>query len=224
MRRNVSIIVVLLAIGALYFGCANPQNTNSNANLVTVASPEPTPDKAAIEAELTRIENDWPRILKEHDAAAVKRVEADDIFLVYPDGSPGSKEQDIKDIESGALSADSWEISEVTVKVLDNDSAVVRLRTTVKGGRYKLPDGKSQDISGQFRSIDTFARRNRQWQLAASVTVKILAPTAAPSPSAKPSPSMKPAPSPRPSPATKSSPATKPSPKAAASPARTTTP
>lgn len=221
MKKHVLVTLAFVATGtlvSLYLGCASPQSPGANTNTVAMASPEPTPDKAAIEAELTRIENDWPRILKERDAAAVKRVEADDIFLVYPDGTSGSKEQDIKDIESGSLSADSWEISELTVNVLDNDSAVVRLRTTVKGGKYKLPDGKSQDISGQFHSLDTFARRNGQWQLVGSATVKILAPAAATSPAAKPSPSM------RPSPAAKASPAMKPSPKAVASPAKMMTP
>ena len=119
-----SLLIATVAVG--YFGCANPQNSNSNANAVAAPSAEPTPDKAAIEAELTRIENDWPRILKERDAATVGKVEADDILLVYPDGSAGSKEQDMKDVEAGALTADSWDLSDITVNVLNNDSAVVR--------------------------------------------------------------------------------------------------
>lgn len=211
MRKHLTATAVFVVLGALlslYFGCTT-QPTNTNTNSVALASPEPTPDTAAITAELTRIENDWPRILKERDAAAVRRVEADDVVLVYPDGSPGTKDQDIKDIESGALTADSWEISDIVVKILDNDAAVVTLRTTVKGGRYKMPDGRSQDISGQYRSMDTFARRNGQWQLVASATVPVRNPEAA----AAPSPAMKP------SPATKASPATKPSPRTTASPA-----
>src|SRR5437016_548513 len=98
MKKHVWMTLVFIALGALasfYFGCASQQN-NTNTSSVAIASPEPTPDKTAIEAELTRIENDWPRILTEHDAAAVRRVEADDIILVYPDGTQGSKEQDVK--------------------------------------------------------------------------------------------------------------------------------
>jgi ketosteroid isomerase-like protein len=195
MKSHVAFSVSLVVIGGLalvYFGCANPQS-NSNTNKVAVASTQPTPDKAAIEAELTRIENDWPRIMKERDAATVRKNYADDVFLVYPDGTPGSKEQDARDIESGALSADSWELSELQVKILDQDAALVTVRTTVKGGKYKMPDGRSQDISGQFRSVDTFARRNGQWQLVGSATVKILAPAAAtPTPKASPAPNAAP--------------------------------
>ncbi len=217
MKKHVVVTVVLVALGALvtlYFGCTS-QPTISNTNSVALASPEPTPDKAAIEAELTKIEMDWPRAIKEKDAAAVRRVEADDVILVYPDGSAGNKDQDVKDIESGALSADSMEVSDIVVRVIDNDAAVVTLRNTVKGGKYKSADGKTQDISGQYRSVDTFARRNGQWQLIGSATVPIRnpAPAASPSPAAKTTPEIKGTPE------KKSTPAMKPTPKAVTSPA-----
>jgi hypothetical protein len=185
-----------------------------------VATPEATPDKAAIEAELIKIENDWPRIIKERDGAAVRRLEADDIVIIYPDGNVGTKEQDAKDIESGNLTADSWEISETKVNVLDKDSAVVTLRNVVKNGKVKSSSGGSLDISGQYISQDTFARRNGQWQLVAAVSVKILAPAAAasPTPKASPSPGASPAmkatssprAAPKATPAAKISPAAKP--------------
>src|SRR5438128_901868 len=158
MRRYFSatvFFVFIVAVAFAYMGCSN-QNPNPNANAVAAPSVEPTPDKAAIEAELTRIENDWPRILKERDGAAVRKLEADEIILVYPDGANGSREEDIKDIESGVLSTDPQEISDVTVNVLDNDSAIVRARTTVKGDSYKITDGKCQFIVHEFRSVDTF--------------------------------------------------------------------
>src|SRR5258707_3207777 len=145
MRKHFGVPLLSILIGAVtafYFGCASPQNSNSNTNAVAAPSVEPTPDKAAIEAELTRIENDWPRIVKERDAAAVQKLEADDIMLVYPDGADGSKQEDVKDIESVVLSARPQEISDLTVKGLDKDSAIVRLRTTVKSDRYKIMEGK----------------------------------------------------------------------------------
>lgn len=220
MRRYLSVVILSLATLTLsQFGCASPQNNNNtgptNANM---AVPEATPDTAAITAELIKIENDWPRIIRERDGAAVKRVEADDVFLVYPDGQSGGKEQDIKDIESGALSADSWEITDLKVNVLDKDVAVVSLRNTVKNGKYKMADGRSNDISGQYRSVDTFMRRNGQWQLVASATVKILAPAASASPTPKASPSPSASPAMKPTPMVKGTPAVKPTPAAKASP------
>ena len=222
MKRHVTVTAVFVALGALitlYFGCTS-QPTTTNTNSVALASPEPTPDKAAIEAELTKIEMDWPRIIKEKDAAAVRKIEADDVVLVYPDGQIGNKDRDIKDIESGALSFDSWELSDIVVKVLDNDAAVVTLHATVKGGKYKPADSKVQDISGQYRSVDTFIRRNGQWQMIASATVPILNPEPAvsASPAMKASPTMKSTPALKGTPAVKPSPATKTSPKATPSP------
>ena len=207
MKRYFStsrLVLVTVIAGLLQLGCANPQPTNTSTN-ANMAVAEATPDKAAIEAEITRIENDWPRIVKEHDAAAVRRFEADDAVFVYPDGSLGGKDQDIKDIGSGALSADSWEVSEVAIKVLDKDSAIATVRSVVKGGKYKTPDGKTNDMSGEYRSVDTFVRRNEQWQLISYAMVQVRGPSSAAmtSPTPKASPSMKPSPTAKTSPAMK---------------------
>jgi hypothetical protein len=214
MKKYLSVAMLSMATALMVvaqFGCASPQNTNTNA--VSVATPAPTPDTAAIETELTKIENDWPRIIKEHDAATVRRMEADDAIFVYPDGSLGDKAQDIKDMESGALSADSWEVADLKVNVLDNDSAVATGRSIVKGGKYKTPDGKVQDISGEYRWVDTFARRNGQWQVVAGAATPIQkgAATATPTPKALPSPGATPAmkPSPKGTPAMKAAPPAK---------------
>lgn len=197
MKKLLSLAFLSLAIAVVacsQFGCAAQNDNTASAN-TSIAVAQATPDKVAIEAEITRIENDWPRIIKERDGATVRKVEADDIFVVYPDGLRGSKEQDAKDIESGALTADSWEISDLKINVLDNDVAIATLRTIVKNGRVKAPDGRTMDISGQYSSVDTFVRRNGQWQLVGSATVPIKNPGAlavtSPSPRAEPT---KPAP------------------------------
>lgn len=161
----------------------NP-NTNSGRESV---------DKGSIEAALLRIENDWPRVLKEKDAEAARRVEAEDLVLVYPDGSVGDKTQDVKDVESGALTAESMEMTDLKVNVLSGDAAVVSGRTIVKNGKYKMPDGKSIDISGQYRFIDTFAKRNGEWKLVAGASVPVRMPAPAPSPVASPAAKASPA-------------------------------
>jgi hypothetical protein len=43
----------------------------------------------------------------------------------------------------------------------------------VKNGKYTAPDGKTYNISGEYRLVDTFARRNGQWQLVAGASVPI---------------------------------------------------
>jgi ketosteroid isomerase-like protein len=203
---------VAIVSTALAAGCAQPQQPNVNTTSQTVATPEPTPDQNAIVAEITRTEKDWPRILKEKDGAAVRRIEADDIILLNFTGMLGSKDQDVKDIEAGSLTFDSWDVSEINVKVIDNNAAVVSLLMTIKNAKYS--DGThSEDISGHYRALDTFARRNGQWQVVASSVVKLtrdaeqsLAATPMPSPAAtktpmtKSSPAAKPAATRRPPP------------------------
>jgi len=196
--------LAVFALAVVVAGCTPAQNTNTAT--APAATPEPTPDKAAIAAELTKIENDWPRILKERDAAAVRRIEADDAVLVYPDGSLGGKEQDVKDIEAGNISYDEWNVSEINVKVLDADCAVVSLFIDVKKGKYKLPNGQLNDISGRYRSVDTFARRNGQWQLVGSAAVPVKGPAGSASPTPAASASPKSSPAARPSPTRRSPP------------------
>ena len=211
---QIALVTALVAMGAV--SCTPSGNTNTTTTVT--ATPEPTPDTNAIVAEITKIENDFPRIIREKDGAAVRRVEADDVMVVYPDGSAGTKEQDIKDIEAGMITFDAWDISDMKVNVIDNDTAVATFLITVTNGKIKAPDGRTQNISttvcaadGKYRVIDTFARRNGQWQLVAS-GVTPLSKAAAEAAAASASPSPKGSPTASGTPATKASPAPRVSP------------
>ena len=218
MTKSLYAITLFVFMTVSFSGCAHQQNSNGNSS--AVVSAEPTPDKAAIEAQLRAVEYDWPRIVKERDGAAVRKLESDDIMLVYPDGADGNKEADIKDIEAGELSNEPQEVMDVTVNVLNNDAAVVRSRTRVKSDNYKLNDGKCQTIIHEFRTVDTFVRRSGQWQLVASATVPVRNPAASESPSPTPNASS----SPKGSPAVKASPPMKPSPARLGTPVKNPTP
>jgi hypothetical protein len=122
-------------------------------------------------------------------------------------------------MESGSLSADSWEVLDLKVNVLDSDSAVVSGHNIVKGGKYKMTDGKIQDISGEYRWIDTYARRNGQWQQVAGCTTRVQnGATASATPKASPSPGASPAMKAMPSPKAMASPKTIPPAKTAPAP------
>jgi ketosteroid isomerase-like protein len=226
--RRISLAATLMAVVSLVtfvqIACQPAADTNRSGSMApanTNAGREVV-DTASIETELLRIENDWPRVIKEKDVAAIGRVEADDAIFIYPDGSVGNKQQDISDIGGGALTADDIGVSDLKVKVLDNDAAFVSGQTELKNGKYKTPDGKTMDISGKYRFIDTFARRNGEWKLVAGVSTKITAPAASASPAAGASPAVKA--SPAASPALKTSPAVKATPATKATPALKATP
>jgi ketosteroid isomerase-like protein len=209
-RKGFSVALSLMFSVVLLNGCQPAAKETNIAPGPNTNSGKENVDKAAIEAALLRIENDWPRVMKEKDAEAVRRVEADDAIFVYPDGGLGDKAQDVKDMETGALSADSIEMADLKVNVLSGDAAVVSGRTIVKNGKYKLPDGKSIDISGQYRFIDTFAKRNGEWKLVSGASVPVRQPVAAASPTV--SPTAKASLSTTTSPAASASPAKKASP------------
>lgn len=227
MMKSRFFVALLMGFGVLAsFGCAPAPNNGT----VSVATPEPTPDQAAIVTELTRIENDWPRIIKERDGATVRRIEADDIVIIYPDGTLGNKEQDAKDIEAGYFTFDSWDTLEVKVNVLSKDYAVVQLRYDVKNGVVKAPDGRSEVVTGQYLSLDTFARRNGQWQFVGLSSVKVRTPVAVGSPTPGAAPATptgaqpRPSSSPRSSPVTRSTPVPRPSAPRPTPPRTTATP
>ncbi|MEP6922063.1 MAG: nuclear transport factor 2 family protein, partial [bacterium] len=182
MKQIASMSALLVAVSLLslsQLGCQPAPDTNRSASTPASATPEMV-DTAGIESELLRIENDWPRVMREKDVIAVKSVEADDGIFIRPDGTVVTKAEDVKDMEGGAVTAESFEMAELKAKVLDKDAAVVSGITIINGGKYKMPDGKTIDISGQYRFIDTFARREGKWQVVAGVSVKAPATSASP--------------------------------------------
>ncbi len=224
MKRNALMAIAsLMAVSLIVLGqigCQPAADTNRSDSTAATStnSGREVVDLIAIESELLRIENDWPRVIKEKDVAAVRRVEAEDAVFIYPDGSVGDKAQDVKDMEAGNMSADSIEMADLKVKVLDADAALVSGRSIIKGGKYKTPDGKTLDITGEYRFVDTFARRDGQWKLVAGVSVPVRQPAASASPAAKASPAAIASPAAKTSPAVKASPAMKASPAPTASP------
>ncbi len=225
MKQIASMAALVVAVSLVTFsqiGCQKTPPTNDSESSASNANADNAMvNTAAIESELLRIENDWPRVVREKDVAAVRSVEADDGIFIRPDGTVVTKAQDVAEMETGALTADSWEMAELKVKVLDKDAAVVSGVSIVKGGKYKMPDGKSIDISGDYRFIDVFARRDGRWQLVAGCAAKVAQPAASASPSAKPSPAVTASPAARTSPAATTSPAMKPSPAMRPSPPMT---
>lgn len=221
MKRILFTLALPLGLALMAFnqtGCQPAAEPVANTNTPAVARETP-PDTAAIEREILRIENDWPRVLKEKDVEAARKVEADDLISIPPDGSLTTKEQDLKDIGEGNMTADSWELMDLKVMVLGADAAVASGRAVIKGGKYKAANGRVMNISGQYRFVDTFARRNGEWKLVAAAVVPVMNPVADPTPSpaaratpgttASPAAAATPRTSPatsRPSPATRTSP------------------
>lgn len=172
MKRNLLLPVMLLVLTA---GCGRTAETNLNSGLTTNKNTAPEPiNTAAIEAELIQMERDWAGAFRTRDAETVRRILADDIVLTYPDGVRATKQEEVQAIETGAVTADSWELVDTRVTVLSADAAFITGKGIVKNGFSKDPKGgKPIDISGEYYFLDVYAKKNGRWQAVASQTTPI---------------------------------------------------
>ena len=177
MKSALALFVTLLAV--VLTGCQAPAS-DTNRNAVATASPaKERVDPAAIEAEIIKLEREWADATKTKNGDAVRRVLADDAVLVYPDGTAATKADEVRTVESGAVTADAFEMVDPKVTVIDADAAFIAGRSVIKNGKYKDPNtNKTIDISGEYRFLDVYAKRDGKWQAIASQATKIVAPPA----------------------------------------------
>jgi len=173
MNRSALALLIVLVV-ALMNGCQPALDTNRNSAIATASPVKETFDEAAIGAEILKLEREWADANKTHNADAVKQLVADDAVIIYPDGSTATKADEVRTIESGAITADAFDMIDPTVTVIDADSAFISGRSVIKNGKYAVPNKKPIDISGEYRFLDVYAKRGGKWQAVASQATKIL--------------------------------------------------
>jgi ketosteroid isomerase-like protein len=113
----------------------------------------------AIEQELRQKNDEWVRALVERDAATLNRIMADDCIFTHPlEGD--DKAQFVSDVEAGDLRVEYMHRDHVDVRIY-GETAVISCRDDAKwlyGGR---------EISGIYRTLHVYARRDGGWQLVA---------------------------------------------------------
>ena len=171
MNRRLLLFPILLVAVTVFSACQRtaPDTNRDATKIASTNAAKETINPVAIEAEITKLENEWATGAQKHDANAVRKILADDLVITYPDGNIGTKSSELSDIESGAFTADGWLVSDTKVTVLSGDAAVITGRSVIKNGKYK--DAKSKkliDVSGEYRFTDVYAHRNGQWQAVAS--------------------------------------------------------
>ena len=177
MKKGALALVIAL-LGMSLAGCQRAASeTNRNDAAATASPVKERFDPAAIQAEVLKLEREWLEAAKTHNPEAVRRMVADDVVLVYPDGTTATKADEIRTIESGDITADAFEMIDPKVTVIDADAAFITGRSTIKNGKYKDPNAKRTiDISGEYRFLDVYAKRDGKWQVVASQATKIMAP------------------------------------------------
>jgi ketosteroid isomerase-like protein len=203
MSRSVVSVALVVVVSLIVLGLAGCQQPTRDTNLNATATASPakeTFDPVAIQDAVLNVERDWVRAGETYDVEAIKRIVADDAVLVYPDGSLGTKADEVRIAETKAITGSGWEMIEPKVTVLSADAAYITGRSSIKNGKYKDPNmTKPIDISGEYRFLDVYARRNGRWQVVASQATKVAVQMPAASPTASAAAAAPPSP-PRPSP------------------------
>ncbi len=177
-KTLISVVFVALVMALALSACQPGGDTNVNSSLTTNKNTPVEPvDTASVEAELMKLERAWAGANQAHDAATIRNLLADDVVMIYPDGTTGTKTDEIGMAESKAFTMESWDVADTKVTVLDRDAAFVTGRGIIKKGSLKDPKtGKTIDITGDYRFMDVYAKRNGKWVVVGSQATKIVAP------------------------------------------------
>jgi ketosteroid isomerase-like protein len=97
------------------------------------------------------------------DTATLDRLSTNPLGVVQ------TKAQRLAEMKSGGRKLDAFSIADVQVRAY-GDTAVVTSRATLSGQR------QGQDISGQYRGIDVYVKKQGQWQVVAAQATRIAQP------------------------------------------------
>ena len=127
---------------------------------ITLAKEKRTGATADVEATIKKIEQELSDTIVKSDTSAFEKYLASDYLGIGPDGVTQNKTELLADIKSGSLKLESSNLSDMKVQVAEADMAVVVYRSDDKG-TYK-----GKDITGQYRWLDVFVKRDGKWQIA----------------------------------------------------------
>jgi ketosteroid isomerase-like protein len=122
----------------------------------------PTADQQA----LIKVTHDWATARQQANLSAVDRITAPDWMFTNPEGVLISKAQADANLKTGVIKFTSFKLDDIAVHVHGDTAVVFALQT------QQLTLGGNQ-ISGQFRSTDTFVKRDGRWQCIASQVTRV---------------------------------------------------
>jgi ketosteroid isomerase-like protein len=123
-------------------------------------------DQKRAEAEIRQIVNDLAAGQRSKaDAKELERLYADEFTSVNASGQVQNKAAIIAARVSGRISAQSYELDEVGIQIY-GDMAIARTSARIEGNT----------VSGRFRQLRVFIKRDGRWQLIATQMTKIAEP------------------------------------------------
>lgn len=111
------------------------------------------------EQELRHANDEWVQALAQRDVAALDRIMSDDFVLAYPfEGD--DKGQFIADVVTGDMRVESLEHENVTTRVSGGTGLV--FGTEIANWHYR-----GNNLSGSYRFVRVYTRRNDGWKILA---------------------------------------------------------
>ncbi len=122
-------------------------------------------DRKLMEQQVLKMGQEYVKMIKNQDAAAIERILADEYLFTDEEGKVKNKAEDLASYKTSPSKFEIFEISDQKVRVIGNNAAVetgtVRFKGTGK-------DGKPFD--GSERYTTTWVWRGGRWQIAADHT------------------------------------------------------
>ena len=114
--------------------------------------------RAADVATLTRLSNDWDRVIVKKDAKAVADNMAEDFRMIDGKGEVEDKKAFVDDILDAKLTINPYTVEEFDVRIY-GDTALLSGRTHMTG----TYDGKA--FESNYRYIDIYVRKGGAWKI-----------------------------------------------------------
>jgi len=122
---------------------------------------------AGAEAELKALSQQWLDAYQKSVPTFLKNTLAEDFIVVEPDGSVGTKADDVKSVTDKKFVMKSATMSDFKCRMLGDNAAVVTMIVKLTG----TDDGT--EFSGDFRAMDVFEKKDGKWVAVASQITKV---------------------------------------------------
>ncbi|HEX4641059.1 MAG TPA: nuclear transport factor 2 family protein [Chthoniobacterales bacterium] len=122
---------------------------------------------AGADAELKKIEEQWLDAYMKSDPTFIKNLEAEDYWVVEPDGNISKKADDVKSVTDKKFVLKSATMSDFKCRMIGDNCAVVTATIKMSG----TDDG--EEFSGDYRGTDVFEKKDGKWMAVASQLTKV---------------------------------------------------
>jgi ketosteroid isomerase-like protein len=144
MKKLILMTMALTAASFMLISCGAPaaNNAGNAGNKAANTATAPAADKAAVEAELKKMIDDFAAALNKGDVAALDKMYSDDYVLIDQNGTMQTKASRIESIKTGKVKMEGLKFEDLKIKTNPaGDGAVITAHVSGKN----IIDGKSED-------------------------------------------------------------------------------